>query len=132
MPPLTLPDDERTAAFRQQIDRCEFRIIRLYVESQHSNIKAAFGVDRSIRLEQVAVVVAFGDDATMRRLMSEGLVKRIDTRLRIADEVQCSVIYLEPAYNLSIESRVIFWSIVGYRRFSGPSQNSPRIVFSLR
>jgi len=98
MPPLTLPDDERTAAFRQQIDRCEFRIIRLYVESQYSNIKAAFGVDRSIRLEQVAVVAAFGDDATMRRLMSEGLVKRIDTRLRIADEVQCSVIYLEPAY----------------------------------
>jgi len=98
MPPLTLPDDERTAAFQKQIDRCEFRIVRLYVESQHSQIKAAFVVDRSIRLEQVAVVAAFGDDATMRSLMSEGLVKRIDAPLRIADDLQCDVIYLEPAY----------------------------------
>lgn len=68
-PTLTLPDDERTAAFQQNIDRCEFRIIRLYVESPQTNIKAAFVVDRSIRLEQVAVVAAFGDDATMRRLI---------------------------------------------------------------
>jgi len=66
MPTLTLPDDERTAAFQQQIDRCEFRIIRLYVESRQTNIEAAFVVDRSIRLEEVAVVAAFGDDATMR------------------------------------------------------------------
>ena len=98
MPTLTLPDDERTAAFQQNIDRCEFRIIRLYVESPQTNIKAAFVVDRSIRLEQVAVVAAFGDDATMRRLVREGLVKRIDVPLRIGDERQCNVIYLEPAY----------------------------------
>lgn len=98
MPTLSLPDDERTAAFKQQIDRCDFRIIRLYVESQNSEIKAAFAVDRSIRLEQVAVVAAFGDDATMRSLISEGLVKRIDVPLRIADDVRCDVIYLAPAY----------------------------------
>jgi hypothetical protein len=98
MSPITLPDDERTAAFRQQIDHCEFRIIRLYVESPRSNIKAVFVVDRSIRLEQAAVVAAFGDDETMRRLMSEGFVMRLVNPLRIADDIQCNVIYLEPAY----------------------------------
>jgi hypothetical protein len=60
MAPMKLPDDERTAAIRHLIDRCEFHMVRLYVESVHSNIKAAFKVDRAIRLEQVAVVAAFG------------------------------------------------------------------------
>ena len=98
MPTITLPDDERTAAFQQQIDRCEFRIIRLYVESPQTHIKAAFVVDRSIRLEQVAVVAAFGDDATMRILIREGLDKLIDVPLRNGDERQFNVLYLEPAY----------------------------------
>ena len=95
---IKLPDDERTAEFRQLIDRCVFRIVRLYFESYRTNIKAAFVVDRSIRLEQVAVVAAFGDEAMMRRLMTDGLDQRIENPRRIADDTQCRVIYLEPAY----------------------------------
>ena len=102
MSPITLPDDERTTAVRQLIDRCDFKVVRLYVESPRTTIRAAFVVDLSIRLEQVAVVAASGDDTTMRKLMTGGLVQRIDDLSLIADDTQCHVIYIEPAYLIQI------------------------------
>ena len=95
---ILLPDDGRTAAARQLIDRCNFRVARLYVESPQTDIKAAFVVDRRVRLEQVAVVATSGDEATLRQLLESGLVQRIDDCSQFADQTLCSVIYLEPVY----------------------------------
>ena len=104
------------AAFRNQIDRCEFRIIRLYVESQHSQIKAAFVVDRSIRLEQVAVVAAFGDDrndakSDERRISSNGSM--LLSELLTTFNVTSFILSPRTSFSSSNESRLKFWPIVG-------------------
>ena len=98
MKPMQLPYDERAHTIRKLIDRCHFATIRQCVQSRGTQAWAAFCVDPSVTLEQVAVVAATGDDVTMTQLMFAGIVKPIDAYREITDEVQCHVIYIEPAY----------------------------------
>jgi hypothetical protein len=98
MKPMRLPYDERAHTFRKLIERCHFNTIMRCVESSGTGVSAAFCVDPSVTLEQVAVVAAIGDDVMMTELMISGVVKPVDACGEITDEAQCHVIYIEPAY----------------------------------
>jgi hypothetical protein len=79
------------------------------VESPRSNIKTALAVE--IRLERVAEITVFGEDATMRRRMSKGFVKRIDSRLRKLPtkcSAASSILSSRTSFSSSNGSRVIF------------------------
>ncbi len=94
-------------------------------------------VDRSLWLEQVAVVAASGDYATKCQLMKSIFDQRIDDCFRIAEQTLCHVIYLELAYLIQFVERDMCFAptndgtIVGHVDSTAP-QNGLKIGFSHR
>ncbi len=102
---------------RSQIDRTDMRTVKAYFRDPNSEIKQVMLSQNGCPLEEVAAVMASGNQGTLMNMLADGWVKvgvdRIDKvhpKLRtsaivldtLADDQYCEVIYLPPAYVVRI------------------------------
>lgn len=66
---ITIPYDRVARYLLDEIERCDYSIVRKAVEKQDRNSTHTFIVDPDVALEQVAAVAYRGDTEYMSKLM---------------------------------------------------------------